>query len=361
MSGGREVKPMGIGSVLALGVERIIAPVEDIHSLIARRWLGRLGPLGRQVGPPYEAAIRFVYGSVRLGTAAVGAGLDRVLAVEPATLDTLRSWTNGFFGDALGRHEPRLGTSMMVPESPGADVTGHLVVLVHGLGKTERCWEGPPNGTGLAQALADHPHLTPVPIRYNTGRSVADNGELLAELLEELTVAWSVPISSIALVGHSMGGLVVAEAYAAGTRADRNWAGLVTDIVAIGTPHWGAPLEKLVVGVARGLAAFGTTRPLAEFVDGRSAGIKDLGFVKAKADALPPGVRYHLIGGVVTPDPAHPVGRVAGDLMVRTTSSTRPRGVAATNTVVVGGVTHFDLADAPAVVDQVMEWLEPPE
>lgn len=351
--------PIAIGSVLALGVERIIAPVEGIHSLIARRWLGRLGPVGRQVGPPYEAAIRFVYGSVRLGTAAVGAGLDRVLTVEPSTLDALRSWTNGFFGDGLGRHEPRLGTSMMAPESPGAAATGRLVILVHGLGRTEHCWEGAPAGTGLAQALADHPRLTPVPIRYNTGRSVADNGALLADLLEELTAEWRVPIDSIALVGHSMGGLVAAEAYVVGRRVGRTWAAHVTDIVAIGTPHWGAPLEKLVTGVARGLAAFGTTRPLAEFVDGRSAGIKDLGFVRGEAGALPPGVRYHLIAGVVTPDPAHPLGRIAGDLMVRTTSSTRPRGIEATSTVVVGGVTHFDLIDAPAVVDQVMEWLEP--
>jgi pimeloyl-ACP methyl ester carboxylesterase len=349
---------MGIGSALALGVERIIAPVEDIHAVIARRWLGRLGPVGRRLIRPYEGTTRFVYGSIRVGTAAVGAGLDRVLSVEAATLDGLRSWTNGFFGDGLGRHERRLGTSMTVPVVPVAEATGRLVVLVHGLGRTEGCWEGNSSGPGLAQALADDPGLTPVPIRYNTGRSVADNGILLADLMEDLIAGWPVPIESIALVGHSMGGLVIAEAIGAGLRAGLRWVHHVTDMVSIGTPHQGAPLEKIVRATARGLAAFSTTRPLAEFLDGRSAGIKDLGFTRDD-DALPSGVRYHLVAGVATIDPGHPVGRMVGDLMVRIPSSTRPGGAEPTSALVVGGVTHFDLLHAPAVLDQVMEWLDP--
>ncbi|MGA7272593.1 MAG: hypothetical protein WB239_16085, partial [Acidimicrobiia bacterium] len=131
---------MGIGSALALGVERLMAPVEGIHTAIARRWMRRLGPLGSRVGGPYEAATRLVYGSIRIGTAAVGAGLDHVVAVQPGTMDALRSWTNGFFGDGLGRHERRLGTSMSLRVDPAPEATSRLVVLVHGLGRTERCW-----------------------------------------------------------------------------------------------------------------------------------------------------------------------------------------------------------------------------
>ncbi len=350
---------MGIGSALALGVERLMAPVEGIHTAIARRWMRRLGPLGSRVGGPYEAATRLVYGSIRIGTAAVGAGLDRVVSVQPSTMDALRSWTNGFFGDGLGRHERRLGTSMSLRVDPAADATSRLVVLVHGLGRTERCWEGTGSAMGLAQAVADHPGLTPLPLRYNTGLSVADNGRLLSDLMEDLIVEWPLAVDSIALVGHSMGGLVIAEACAAGRRGGRNWVDAVTDIVTIGTPHRGAPLEKLVAGTARGLAVFNTTEPLARFLDGRSAGIKGLGSTGHVDETLLRGVRRHLIAGVATSDPDHPLGRLVGDLMVRTPSSTRPRGAEVTNALVVGGVTHFDLLDQPAVIDQVMTWLDP--
>jgi pimeloyl-ACP methyl ester carboxylesterase len=349
---------MGIGSALALGVERLIAPVEGIHTVVVRRWMRRLGPLGRRVGPAYEAAAGLVYGSIRIGTAAVGAGLDRVVSVQPSTMEAIRSWTNGFFGDGLGRHERRLGTSMALRVDPTADATDRLVVLVHGLGRTERCWEGSPSAMGLAQAVADHPGLTPLPLRYNTGLSVADNGKLLSDLMEDVTADWPVMVDSVALVGHSMGGLVIAEAFAAGRRGGRSWVDRVTDIVTIGTPHRGAPLEKLVAGTARGLAAFSTTQPLAGFLDGRSAGIKDLGST-AHVDENPlREVRRHLIAGVATSDPDHPLGRLVGDFMVRTPSSTRPHGAEVTNALVVGGVTHFDLLDHPAVIDQVMAWLD---
>jgi pimeloyl-ACP methyl ester carboxylesterase len=331
-----------------------------MHSVIARRWLGRLGPMGRSVERPYTAVTRFVYGSVRSGTAVVGAGLDRLMSVEAATLDGVRSWTNGFFGDGLGRHQQRLGTSMTVRVDPGSQTSGRLVLLVHGLGKTESCWYGAGSAPGLARLLAEHPELTPVLVRYNTGLSVADNGILLADLIDDLVSEWPLPVESIALVGHSMGGLVVDAAFGAVRRSERRWVDRLTDIITIGTPYHGAPLEKFVRATARGLAAFRTTSPLAEFLDGRSVGIKDLGGVLADHEVPPAGVRYHLIAGVVTADPAHPLGRIVGDLMVRVPSSTRRRGAEPTSTAIVGGVTHFDLLDAPVVIDQVMEWLAPP-
>lgn len=327
--------------------------------MIARRWLGRLGPIGRTVERPYTTVTRFVYGSVRFGTAAVGAALDRLVSVEAATLDGVRSWTNGFFGDGLGRHEQRLGTSMTARVDPQAPKNGRLVVLVHGLGKTEGCWYGTESAPGLTQALADRPGLTSVLVRYNTGRAVADNGGLLADLIEKLVADWPAPVDSIALVGHSMGGLVVDEAHTAGRRSRHRWVEHVTDIITIGTPYHGAPLEKFVRATARGLTTFTTTAPLATFLDGRSAGIKDLGGASADTEAPPVGVRYHLIAGVVTADPAHPLGRMIGDLMVRTSSSTKTRGAEPTSAVVVGGVTHFDLLHSPAVIDQVVEWLAP--
>lgn len=357
--GGRERShPMGIGSAFALGVERIVDPVEGMHSAIAGFWFDAIGPIGGHVQRPYQTVTRLVYGSVRLGASALGAGMDRVLSVESSTHDAVQGWTNGLFGDGLGRHETRLATSMSASIPESEPLTGRLVVLVHGLGRTESCWDGNGSDPGLAQTLAATDGLTPVSIRYNTGRSVADNGAQLSDLLEELVLAWPVLVESIALVGHSMGGLVVAETLVSARSRGQRWAGIVSDVVAIATPYRGAPLEKLVAAVAWGLSIAKTTRPLADFFDGRSGGIKDLGFTRGEPDNLAPSeVRHHLIAGVATSNPRHLMGSVIGDWMVRPASSTRPRGFQPDNMVVLGGVTHFDILNKLVTIEQVIAWL----
>lgn len=354
---------MGIGNAFALGVERIIEPIEGMHLVLARRWFNIAGSPGRRLKPSYEAMTRLVYDSVRLGAAAVGIGIDRALSVEPSMLDAIQSWTNGLFGDGLGRHDSRLATSMTICDQSHSAVTGRLVVLVHGLGRTQTSWEGNENGPGLAQTLGADPELTPVAIRYNTGLPVAVNGARMGDLLENLVSSWPVSVESIALVGHSMGGLVIAEALVFARRAGQRWAEVVSDVVAIATPYRGAPLEKLVVAVAWGLSIAKTTRPLAEFLDGRSGGIKDLGFTRKGADGrlAPSPARHHLIAGVATSSPRHLMGSVIGDWMVRPASSTGPRGFQPDSMVVLGGVTHFSLLDNSEVIEQVMAWIAPEE
>lgn len=349
---------MVIGSAFALGVERIIEPIEGMHTVLAGRWLDALGSPGRRVKRPYQAMTRLVYDSVRIGVSVIGAGMDLMLSVEPSLTDAAQSWTNGLFGDGLGRHESRLATSMTICD-PGDDaVTDRLVVLVHGLGRTESCWEGDEEGPGLTETIGAVQGLTPLAVRYNTGMPIAANGARLGDLLEELVSGWPVPVESIALVGHSMGGLVVAEALSSARSGGQRWLGAVSDVVAIATPYRGAPLEKLVASAAWGLGIAKTTRPLATFLEGRSGGIKDLGSVHVQTDGLgPPSVRHHVIAGVATSNPKHPMGAVVGDWMVRPGSSTAPRGFRPDSTVVVGGVTHFDLLRNRAVIDQVMAWL----
>ena len=63
-------------------------------------------------------------------------------------------------------------------------------------------------------------------------------------LLQELTEAWPVAVDRLALVGHSMGGLIVRAACAVRSEASRPWDALVTDVVTLGTPHLGAPARR---------------------------------------------------------------------------------------------------------------------
>ena len=133
-------------------------------------------------------------------------------------------------------------------------------------------------------------------------------------------------IESIVLVGYSMGGLVINAALEAGHADGQSWTNLVEDIVAIGAPLRGTPIEKAVYAAAWSLDRVPHTRPLARFLDGRSQGIQDLRYGLAsrleQGTGRDPAIRHHLIGGVVTNEPRHPMGFALGDLIVRTASST---------------------------------------
>ena len=380
---------MTLGSTIDLLTHRIVDPVEGMHRAISRRWFGLLGNTGRPVQMIHDSVSNLVYGSVRLAAAAVGVGLDARATDESGRNTSLTAFANGFWGDDLGRLERRLAIPMGIRTGDGAPVavgpelaaafpaaTDRIVVMVHGLIETERCWQGNDSAPGLADAIADRSGLTPVAIRYNSGLRVSDNGALLADLIESICQHWPVPVRSIALVGNSLGGLVVRSACATGREAGHDWIDHVEDVVTLGSPHDGTPLEKLVNVVSWGLDVAPETRPLAAFLNRRSGGIKDLRFGAIFEDdwdaddpdallrndvadrGLPAGIRHHFVGGVITADASHPVGVVMGDLLVRVPSSTGRRRLNPTNAVVVGGLRHADLLREPAVIDHVINWLD---
>src|SRR3546814_17535470 len=62
-------------------------------------------------------------------------------------------------------------------------------------------------GTTYAETLAGL-GWTPVMLRVNTGRAIRDNGVELAALLRTLVAEWPGGVERVALIGHSMGGLI---------------------------------------------------------------------------------------------------------------------------------------------------------
>ena len=138
-----------------------------------------------------------------------------------------------------------------------------VVVFLHGLGCTELNWSPEViGGAGPATAAL---------IRYPTGSSIADNGDEFAMLLDELLRAMP-ECQRLVLVGHSMGGLVARRAIEVNPYvADR-----VTDLITLGSPHGGSPIEKGAQAALLTLGSFAATKPLARLGHRRSAGIKDL-------------------------------------------------------------------------------------
>jgi pimeloyl-ACP methyl ester carboxylesterase len=364
----------------------------------ALRWIGIGGaPTGRRV----DAAIATFYDAIRLTGSAVGAtvGLGAKMAVkrsEPVSGSRLGSRVqaaiNATWGDELekqgnelriemGMRDPRGNPVRVTPDDLAVgfpSATTRVVVLVHGLGRTERCWQDKGEQAGLWARLAADPSLTQVMIRYNSGMHISENGVDMARLIDQLWRSWPTPIESITLVGHSMGGLVIRSACHVGQAAHQTWVDTVDKVITVGTPHLGAPLEKVANVVSWGLRVTPESKSLADFLDARSVGIKDLRFGAIAEDdwkaAAPDdllrntvsyvpaleGVNHHFVTAVITSDPAHPVGALVGDLMVRPASGIgqgRRRRIEATEVRVIGGRRHFDLLHDPDVQDQVMDWL----
>ncbi len=387
----RQEPPISFGTAVTLATERLVDPVEGMHRAISGRWFDALGPVARPIRRIHDTICDTTYGVVRLGATALGVGLDLGVHVSTDSRDATQAVVNGLWGDALGRHEARLATAMGIrgrnSQPVAADdalaasfpsATGRLVVLVHGWAETEHCWRGTENGTGLLAALEMDPLHTPLTVRYNSGLRISHNGSLLAGLLEDVCAHWPVEVESISLVGHSMGGLVIRSACTMGAAAGHDWVDRVSDVVTLGTPHGGAPLEKLVNVAAWGLRFAPESRPLADYLDTRSGGLKDLRFGAIAeedwrdhdADALlrntvgdhdlPAGIDHHFVSGVVTADPRHPVGALVGDLIVRTSSGSGGSKLTPTDSVVVGSVNHSRLVDDPIVIDHILRWVVRP-
>jgi pimeloyl-ACP methyl ester carboxylesterase len=384
----------GIAAAVALAVEYadalVLGTVRDVHEAVATRSFGAAAVLGGEaVRVPqraHAAVTRGVYGALGAGFGAVATGLRAVerrgvgprLEATPAGRHVL-SAVNGLVGDRLREDRPRLAIDMAV-RSDGRDVplvaeglqeafpaaTGDVVVFLHGLGENDDSWNRRADGLdgSYGTRLAATTSWTPVYLRANTGLPLAENGVALASLLDDLVAAWPVPVRRLALVGHSMGGLILRAACAVSTDAQRPWRDLVSDVVTLGTPHLGAPLERAVAIGARALGSLPEAAPFGRILDYRSVGILNLRDGLAGDVQRLPHARYHLVAATLA-GRGHPISVALGDLLVRYPSATaRPRGGVAmfpdADVLHVPGAGHFALLNHPDVDAALRAWLSRP-
>jgi hypothetical protein len=389
----RTVAPSGPGVLDALSLlsevadELVVRTVRDTHFAWADRVHGLVGR--RTDGPPsvpqllHRGIAAAVYGGLGGGLRAASKGLDAVAGagVGPRLEDGGRgrfvsSAVNGLIGDRLVHERPRLAIEMGV-RVDGRNVrldeeglaaafpraTGKLVVLLHGLCENEAYWNKNREavGTTYAEALAAE-GWTPVFLRANTGLSLRENGVALSALMQRLVDAWPGEVSRVALVGHSMGGLILRAGGAVATQADRPWTQLVSDVVTLGTPHLGAPIARGIGHGSRGMARFPETSAFGRILDWRSLGVHDL--VTGLAEDVPPlpHARYRLVAATLTASHRHPVGHVVGDLLVRVPSAYgRDRHGAelfpGADVLHVGRTDHFGLLNHPDVHRALRDWL----
>lgn len=376
----------GLSLLSEVADELVLRTVRDTHVAVLDRVHGRLRVPGDGRWRLAERAHRGIAGGVYAGLGLVLRGASRGLAGvalrHPGTpLEShphgrfLTGAVNGLIGDRLLRERPQLAIELAVRRD-GRDVAldpeglaaafpaaaGQLVVFLHGLCETESHWERrrAERGTTYAEELAAA-GWTPVSLRANSGLPLRHNGVALAALLDRLVAGWPVPVTRIALVGHSLGGLVVRAATAVSAGTDRPWQELVTDVVTLGTPHRGAPLARGVGTGSGWLARLPESAALGRVLDWRSVGIHDL--VEGLAEDVPPlpHARYRLVAASLAGSSRHPLGAWLGDGLVRVPSAYGQRGghhlFPGAEVLHVRGAGHFDLLNHPRVARALREWL----
>ena len=197
---------------------------------------------------------------------------------------------NGVMGDRLLADQNPLAIRMTLRYSgevlnwqaapPMPEANGKLLLMIHGLCRNDLQWDAQHEVQAVnhGQTLAAELGFTPIYLRYNSGLHTSQNGRELASQLEQLIRHWPVPVEEISVLAHSMGGLIIRSAVHYAMADGLIWPQRLRNIVFLGTPHHGAPLERAgnIVDVVLGSTSF--TAPLARLGQLRSAGITDLRF-----------------------------------------------------------------------------------
>jgi pimeloyl-ACP methyl ester carboxylesterase len=437
----RHLRPTDLKAAAQLATQAtqgVVDMVEGVHRSVHRQ----LG-LSTSAEPEKTSGLTGqIYRGIRGVAALVGKGSDAVLGAlvplldDPAThpeaspqREAVLAALNGVMGDRLVATGNPLAQAMELrangqilsldaPEnlkqqlsaSSGTAPSPRLLLLIHGLCMNDTQWtrDGHDHGTYLAQALG----CTQVYLRYNSGRHVSQNGRELSQQLERLVAGWPVPLEHITIVGHSMGGLVARSAVHLARQAGQGWPELLRDLVFLGTPHHGAPLERAGHGVDVLLSATPFSAPFAKLGQLRSAGITDLrhGYVtdadwqSAPGDGwragfedrrvplpLPEGVACYALAATLAAQPEPKTGGKRRLLVQPERAGEPPVGLASSALAAVAGdglvplesalghhaesrrrlvfaresqrtiyrTGHLDLLSSQAVAEQLVAWLGP--
>lgn len=374
--------------------------VETMHQNIARA----PGVRGTPARKRTTGITGLVYRAIRGVTRVVGGGIDAALAplvrpLGPGASSAEREAMLAALHGVLGDHIASSGNPLAIPmrlrrdgqplelsrqalaaaiPQPG----GKVLLLAHGLCMNDLQWRR--KGHDHGAALAADAGFTPVYLHYNSGLHISINGRALADRIETLLHAWPVPVEELALLGHSMGGLVFRSACHYARLEGHDWPRHLRKIVFLGTPHQGSPLERGGNWVDFFLSGSSYTAALARFGKIRSAGITDLRhgslldedwerrdrFARSKDKPLtvplPDGVRCYAIGASIA-ESASALSEPLGDGFVPLPSAlgqhkdpNRSLPFPESQQWIGYGMSHFDLLDRREVYERIREWVTQP-
>ncbi len=380
----------GAMQLAAQATRGVAAVVEGVHASVWRS----LGA-GDGVRPERTRGLTgFVYRSIHGVSHVIERGADRALAELQSRLDldhdahhpspqriALLSVLNGVLGDHLVASGNPLALPMTLrhrgdwinvdPTPPIPAPSSHVLVLVHGLCMNDLQWRGEHEGRIVdhGETLAAALGATPLYLRYNTGLHIAQNGRELSAQLERLVAHWPVPVERISLIAHSMGGLVARSACHHGEVDAMSWRRHVRDLVFLGVPHHGAPLERAGSLIDQLLARTMYTAPFAKLGQMRSAGITDLrhGRVREGHDGflpMPTDIACFTVAATLAQRRSKLAERLIGDGLVPLRSAlgqhdnpSRDLGLDRQPHWISHGTRHIELLHRPEIGERILAWL----
>ena len=385
-------KPLLLDGSDLLGANRLLVDaitgttdlVEAVHASVLG-WPRRL--LGLSPKPATGGIPGLAYGGVRGITRVAGHGIERILRwlpVAPGETDRIPqreaavAALNGVLGDHLQatgnplalvarlRMANRilvLDRAALAASHPGAGQ--RLLVMVHGLCMNDLHWQQGSHHHG--HRLAGELGFEVIHLHYNSGLSIAANGREFSSLLQQLTDAWPVPVERIAIIAHSMGGLVSRAAIATAQEDGSSWLARLDTLACLGTPHLGAPLERAgdLLQTLLGISAH--SAPFTALGGLRSAGIQDLrhGSLRARHPPLPGHVRSFAVAASTQAPRADGARRgLRGDGLVPVASAFGEHGdpglglaIPEPHRLLVHRTGHIGLLASAQVHAQLRDWL----
>lgn len=296
---------------------------------------------------------------------------------------------NGILGDYLLEQHNPLGLPAVLYDHYGelqqGDLTGRVVIFVHGLCMNHCDWNAH-NFAGIGEKLlAQRDNNTMLYLNYNTGRRISANGRSLANVLNDL-IKRNPRITSIDLIGHSMGGLVLRSALFYGKQSIHAWVYMVENLVCLGSPHHGAVLERFGFRLQERFRHFPMTKLISQIVNIRSNGILDLRYGSVRDDdwehndirigelddnrkpaPLPSHINTFLVAGTIEAEHKQQRSlKIIGDYLVSVKSALgehpNPRfqlKLPESHKAVFYGLNHFEIQHHASVAEQIAKWFYP--
>ncbi len=261
--------------------------------------------------------------------------------------------------------------------------SGRILLLAHGLCMNDLEWTARQHNHG--HMLADTYGYTPVFARYNSGLHVSENGREFASQISGLIERWPVPVTSISIVGFSMGGLLARSALQQAASEQLPWLSKVDKVVYVGTPHHGSALERGGYWLQRSATFSPYTAPLAALGKIRSDGITDLRHGNiSDADwqghdehsdngdhrisvPLPSGISHYAIAATLSKSPLGSLDKLRSDGLVHPCSALGQHRLAAKQLDFAEGhsqlfyeLGHLSMLSDQRVAAQLRNWLTVP-
>lgn len=345
---------------------------------------------------------KITYKNIRWSSLFIGKSLNKIiqkispLIGEIKSTDKqqiLKSVLNGVVGDYLeekqnplqitmhfkhAKRKVKLNKNSLQELIPNAN--GKILLLVHGSCMNDISWTKNKHNHG--ELLAKELNKTLVYLNYNSGLHVSKNGKNFNELLENLVINWPVTLEEITVIGHSMGGLVSRSAIYYGQQHQKRWIRLLDKVIFLGTPHHGAPLEKVGNYLDVILKSIPYVKPLAPLAKIRSAGVTDLRYGnlidedwkgkdrfelhkdERKNIPLPQETDCYAVSAVLRKETNYMSKNILGDGLVPVKSAlgkhkteTKSLNFKDENTLIVNENSHTDLLSNTKVYDRLKLWM----